>query len=429
MSSNVGIRARGLGKRYHLCDSAAETLANAVFEGKSGIPRWALRGFDLDARPGDFIGVIGRNGAGKSTLLQLIAGATEPSEGSLDVQGRVAALLELGAGFNPDFTGYENARLCSAIYGLTPAQIDERMGSIVAFAGIEPFMERPVREYSSGMFARLAFSVCAHVDADILIVDEILGVGDVDFQQRSMRFLRSFAKGKIVLFVTHNEAAVLSLCNRAIWLSEGEVVTSGRPREIVYAYHKAMASSLGSGPFFESHAETMIADQDEKATGNVSDGNVAEFVFDARPAGGFPEPGAIQRATLTMHGAPVTTLEGGETVSIAVHFQSAVPGVSVAIAVRNEFGEIVFYRDGRGDEPAGAVRREPQNGAVFSFRLPFVRTAQYAVDVALVDFTQSTPNIVDRIDAAIAFEVVSRHISDGMANVPLELAEIRVDPS
>ena len=204
---------------------------------------WALRHVDLELKRGEMLGVIGENGAGKSTLLHLICGTLHPNEGTAQVHGRLAAMLELGAGFNREFTGRENVFLSAAVMGLTQQQIAERFDAIAAFADIGQFLELPVKTYSSGMYARLAFAICAHVDADILIVDEILGVGDAAFQRKSMRFLEQFCETGTMLLVSHDSGTVARLCQRALWLERGEVRALGPAEEVCarYLQNKAKA--------------------------------------------------------------------------------------------------------------------------------------------------------------------------------------------
>lgn len=200
---------------------------------------YALRGLSLTIRRGEAVGIIGRNGSGKSTLLQMIAGTLTPTEGTIQTHGRIAALLELGSGFNPEFTGRENVYLNAAVLGLSRAQIDERYDAIAAFAEIGDFIEQPVRTYSSGMVVRLAFAVAAHVDPDILIVDEALGVGDARFQLKCARAIDRFIEnGVTLLFVSHDTSAVKRLCNHAILLEGGRLVYAGKPNDVSNLYSK-----------------------------------------------------------------------------------------------------------------------------------------------------------------------------------------------
>jgi len=231
-SDQVAIQISKLSKCYEIYDAPRDRLKQfilPVLQRKTGrSPKryfrefWALRDVSFDVMKGETIGVIGRNGCGKSTLLQMICGTLSPTEGSIRTQGRIAALLELGSGFNPEFTGRENVYLNAAVLGLTRSEIEARFDAITAFAEIGEFIEQPVKTYSSGMMVRLAFAVIAHVDADILIVDEALAVGDAFFTQKCMRFLRQFMKTGTVLFVSHDTSAIVNLCSRAILLEHGK---------------------------------------------------------------------------------------------------------------------------------------------------------------------------------------------------------------
>ena len=207
---------------------------------------WALRDVNLDVQPGETIGIIGQNGSGKSTLLKLLAGIFAPSEGRLEVGGRVGALLELGSGFHPEFTGVENVYLNAAIYGLRRSYVDEHLDEIIGFAELEEFAHMPVKTYSSGMFTRLGFSVAIHIRPDILLLDEVLAVGDEAFQQKCFGKIWDFRRGGgTVVFVSHNAGAVEQLCSRAVLLDEGHVVEEGKPDKVIHAYHRRL-SGLGA---------------------------------------------------------------------------------------------------------------------------------------------------------------------------------------
>lgn len=199
---------------------------------------WALRDVSLDIAAGSAVGIIGQNGSGKSTLLQLVAGILQPNGGVMRVDGRVSALLELGAGFNPEFTGRENVFMSGAILGLTRRQMAERFAAIADFAEIGSFIEQPVKTYSSGMFMRLAFSVAIHVDPDILLVDEALAVGDLIFQHRCLHKIHQLRRqGKTILFVTHDMGAVAKFCDRAVLMDRGRVLEDGTPELAVQKYY------------------------------------------------------------------------------------------------------------------------------------------------------------------------------------------------
>jgi len=249
MCSDFVIKVEDLSKCYQIYDQPGDRLKQFLFprlQDALGMhPRayfhefWALRSASFEVKKGETVGIIGRNGSGKSTLLQLICGTLAPSSGSIETKGRIAALLELGSGFNPEFTGRENVYMNAAVLGLGKNEIDACFDDIVAFADIGEFIEEPVKSYSSGMMVRLAFAVIAHVDADILIIDEALAVGDAFFTQKCMRFLRNFMKSGTVLFVSHDTHAIRDLCNRAIWIEKGQIVQQGKPKDVCESYLQA----------------------------------------------------------------------------------------------------------------------------------------------------------------------------------------------
>jgi lipopolysaccharide transport system ATP-binding protein len=205
---------------------------------------WALKNVSFDIQQGEVVGVIGRNGAGKSTLLKILSRITEPTDGCVEITGRVASLLEVGTGFHPELSGRENIFLNGAILGMSRAEIKKKFDEIVAFAEVEKFLDTPVKRYSSGMYVRLAFAVAAHLEPEILIVDEVLAVGDAQFQKKCLGKMQEVAKGgRTVIFVSHNMGTVTSLCSRALWMAEGKVHRTGAVREIVNDYlSKGMVS-------------------------------------------------------------------------------------------------------------------------------------------------------------------------------------------
>lgn len=240
MPADVALAVRGVGKRYMLYDRPHDRLKEQIlwrFGRRYGREFWALRDVTLEVARGEAVGIVGRNGSGKSTLLHVIAGTLAPTTGSVEVAGRVAALLELGSGFNPEFTGRENVFLNGAILGMSRAEVARRFDDIAAFADIGEFLDQPVKVYSSGMLVRLAFAVQAHVDADVLIVDEALAVGDVYFQHRCMRRVRQLVdRGTTLLFVSHATDTVKRFCRRGVWLDAGVVRYVGEAGVAVERY-------------------------------------------------------------------------------------------------------------------------------------------------------------------------------------------------
>jgi lipopolysaccharide transport system ATP-binding protein len=212
---------------------------------------WALREINFEIKRGEVVGIIGQNGAGKSTLLKILSRITEPSEGRVEITGRVASLLEVGTGFHPELTGRENIYVNGAILGMTRAEVRRKFDEIVAFADVEKFLDTPVKRYSSGMHVRLAFSVAAHMEPEILIVDEVLAVGDAEFQKKCMGKMKGVAQteGRSILFVSHNMMAIKHLCRRGIWLHQGKILHTGPIDEVVEAYTSSVQDKLQSGGF------------------------------------------------------------------------------------------------------------------------------------------------------------------------------------
>jgi lipopolysaccharide transport system ATP-binding protein len=255
------ISVKGVGKQYRIGarEEAYRTLREAIVDTMSAPIRrlrqlgkpvassemiWALKDVSFDVQPGEVIGLIGRNGAGKSTLLKILSRITEPTEGKIELRGRVASLLEVGTGFHPELTGRENIYLNGVILGMKKAEIDRKFDEIVAFAEIEKFLDTPVKHYSSGMYVRLAFAVAAHLEPEILLVDEVLAVGDGAFQKKCLGKMGEVAKqGRTVLFVSHNMAAVEGLCHKAYLLDGGRLTMSGKTDEVVTAYLSAFQGS------------------------------------------------------------------------------------------------------------------------------------------------------------------------------------------
>jgi lipopolysaccharide transport system ATP-binding protein len=270
--SKPAIIVEGIGKKYLLqhqqqgrrYKALRDTIAGKAkslvkFGGEKNLPPveefWALKDVSFEIPHGDVVGIVGRNGAGKSTLLKLLSRITEPTTGKIRLRGRVASLLEVGTGFHPELTGRENIFLNGAILGMSKAEITRKFDEIVAFAEVEKFLDTPVKRYSSGMYVRLAFAVAAHLEPEILIVDEVLAVGDASFQKKCLGKMQDVSKGgRTVLFVSHNMGAVTTLCRTGIWMQQGRLVKSGPARQIVDEYLTTNASSqttvmdLGSLP-------------------------------------------------------------------------------------------------------------------------------------------------------------------------------------
>jgi len=242
MSSDVSIAVRGVSKCYHSYRRPRDRLLQLVTQRQRLYEEfWALRDVDLRVERGETVGIVGRNGSGKSTLLQLIVGTLTPTEGEIHCAGRVAAILELGAGFNPEFTGMENARLNAAIVGMPSTEIEARLPEVVAFSELGDFIYKPVKTYSSGMHIRLAFSVVINMMPDILVIDEALAVGDSKFQRKCYRKLDELRNdGTTILFVTHATDSVITHCDRAVFMEQGRIMDTGEPKTVVNRYLESL---------------------------------------------------------------------------------------------------------------------------------------------------------------------------------------------
>jgi lipopolysaccharide transport system ATP-binding protein len=246
MTQDIAISLQHVSKCFEMYATPSDRLKQFIYprvKSLLGMPPakyyqefWALKDITFELKRGETVGIIGRNGSGKSTLLQIICGTLTPTSGAVRTYGRVAALLELGSGFNPEFSGRENIYLNAAVLGLTKIEIDARIDKIIAFADIGQFIDRPVKIYSSGMYVKLAFAVIAHVDADILIVDEALAVGDAVFVQKCMRFIRDFQQRGTLLFVSHDMASIQNICQTGLWLVSGESKKLGPSVDVANAY-------------------------------------------------------------------------------------------------------------------------------------------------------------------------------------------------
>ena len=329
------IAARGLAKRYVVHDTPRDRLLNALVPSRRAGRREvrALAGVDFEVRRGESVAVIGRNGSGKSTLLQILSGTLSPTAGAVRTDGRVCALLELGSGFHPDYTGRENVVLNGLLLGLEREAVLARMDAIAAFAEIGEALDRPVKTYSSGMTMRLAFAVLAHADPDVLVIDEALAVGDFFFQQKCYRHIRALReKGVTLLFVSHDMGAVRDLCSRAILLEGGQVAFDGDALEAIRRY---FMSGAGEG----------IAVAATPAVADASPAGLPGPVLWKAPAGREPagEGAAILAVGLDDgEGNPALDAPLGSTVRVSVRYRVATrEPVHVTVAVKNQRDQVV----------------------------------------------------------------------------------------
>jgi len=321
------ISVAGVAKVYQVYDRPQDRLKQAFLRNRRLFHEfWALRDVSLEIRRGETVGIVGRNGSGKSTLLQIICGTLQPSAGTVAIHGRVSALLELGSGFNPDFTGRENVYLNASILGLAKAEIDEIYDDIIAFADIGEHIAQPIKTYSSGMVVRLAFAVAISVNPDILVVDEALAVGDEAFQRRCMARLEAIREqGATVLFVSHSSTHVISLCDRVVLLDHGEKLFEGRPRLGINCYHKLLYMPAEKVPAFRDELKAgraLEALSDDSRTAEAAE-EVAAMTADGETA--YWDPGLVPKSTVAFEsrGAVIDevrlTTEDGRRVNMLTH--------------------------------------------------------------------------------------------------------------
>jgi len=443
MSSEIALRVENLSKCYQVYNTPRARLKqfilphlNRIFGRKSYNyfhDFWALRDVSFDVKQGETVGIIGRNGAGKSTLLQIICGTLNPSGGTVETNGRVAALLELGTGFNPEFTGRENVYMNATILGLSNKEIDKRYKDILSFADIGEYIDQPVKTYSSGMILRLAFAVIAHVDADILVIDEALAVGDTIFVQKCMRFIRRFQKTGAILFVSHDINSVINLCQRAIWLHQGQTLQMGISKKVGEAYlqytqqqvygeeHRLQSVGNGGSELDVSHAGSDVIDY----AGQMQ---VADHLSEAN--GWKTGAGEVLAVHLeTVAGNRGDIYKGGETVRMvirAVVFKSMNQPI-LGFLVRDRLGQDLF---GENTLPFTSLNPCPISAGQeiegeFIFRLPMLPNGNYAVMASLAEGDLYNHIEHHWLHDALIINVFSSKVRWGLVGVPFEKVILR----
>jgi ABC-2 type transport system ATP-binding protein len=380
------IYGRSLGRLFKIRLTQSRSLKETIL--RRDLPRtrelWAVRDVDLDVRPGEAFGIVGPNGSGKSTLLKLIAGIFAPTTGELRVDGRVGSLIEIGAGFHPEFTGVENVYLNAAIYGLKHKYVDEHLDEIIGFAELEDFAHVPVRTYSSGMYMRLGFSVAMHVNPDVLLLDEVLAVGDEAFQQKCFGRIGDFKRsGGTIVFVSHDASAVERLCDRAIMLENGRVVEEGSSVDVVRAYHRRLVR----------HAADTVARRDGSSGERCR-------VHEVRAVAG---DGTVRdRVT---EGEPVT-------LEVWLYAEDGLEGARVTVGFRDANGQPV------GSQMLEGVRLQPARLERLRLRFPGLpmREGRFFVDVGVT--TEDGDAELARAERALELSVFS---SDSGGSGPIRL--------
>jgi lipopolysaccharide transport system ATP-binding protein len=359
MTNDIAIKVENLSKCYHIYEQPRHRLLQMIFRGDKQYYRefWALKDVSFEVKKGEAVGIIGRNGSGKSTLLQIITGTLAPSYGSVRTSGRIAALLELGSGFNPEFTGRENVYLNGALLGFTKEQIDAKLDSILAFADIGDHIEQPAKTYSSGMLVRLAFAVQVQVEPEILIVDEALAVGDALFQKRCFqRIEKMVSDGTTLLFVSHEQESVRTLTNRALLLNKGRPVAWGLSSEVVLEYRKLLHDE--EAEYFASITKKMVERAKQKPLPiapavalldlpelvDIPDAGSGSRTRSDKLAFGDGEVKVIKVETLDADQLPCSMFYNGEPLRIRVTCEAfvCIEKLNVAVRLRNKEGVKIY---------------------------------------------------------------------------------------
>lgn len=396
------VEMEAVSKCHLMYAQPADRLKQMLWRGRRRFYRefWALREVSFSLRRGEVLGVIGRNGAGKSTLLQLLCGTMQPTAGRVRVQGRIAALLELGAGFNPEFSGRENVYLAGAILGLSRAEMAERFESIVDFSGVRAFIDQPVKTYSSGMYVRLAFSVATSVNPDILVIDEALSVGDGDFARRSFdRIMALKESGVTILFCSHSLYYVEALCSRALWLEQGRVRMLDNAAVVIAAYQAELDG---------------VALQELREAENV-----AQAAPPATVAGsGSARIVGIEVSVDGLVGRELDAMSGESEVTIRVRFASdpALPCPSLAVTVAHSGGAMVSSA-GSVNDAVPLSRAADGRGAV-QIRFPALALLKGDYWLGVYLFCERGLHVYDFVDRFALLKIKQRGLAQGLVVLP-----------
>jgi ABC-type polysaccharide/polyol phosphate transport system ATPase subunit len=376
----TAVSLHGIEKRYQLYRSSLERCKEALhpFRKRYAEEFAALKGIDLEIPRGETWGIIGLNGSGKSTLLKIICGVIQPSAGRVQVNGRISALLELGSGFNPEYTGRENLFFAGVLAGFSRVEMEARFPEIAAFAEIGEFMDQPVKNYSSGMLMRLAFAVSVHIEPDILVIDEALAVGDARFQHKCIKKIKEFQNRSTIILVTHDLNAVLTLCDRVAWLHQGELLEVGPPKEITDRYTQA---------FYEGEP----VEEDEAPPLPQVETISAIEVFDKAAAFGTGQVIINKVALLSRERNAVEAVYGGEAVALYLWLRTTreIKNPIVGFLARNRLGIELF---GFNNISLGAdishFREQKSYLIKFAFTWPLIAADHYSISVAVAEGEQ-----------------------------------------
>ena len=434
--SDVAIKVEGLTKIYRLYDDPVDRLKESLHPLRKKYHRdfYALNDVNFEIKKGETVGIIGKNGAGKSTLLKILTGVLTPTSGQVSINGRVLALLELGAGFNPELTGIENVYFNGTLLGASHEEMDQKLDAILEFADIGDFVHQPVKTYSSGMTVRLAFAVIANMEPEVLIVDEALSVGDAFFVQKCMRFLRKFINQGTLIFVSHDTGAVLNLCDRAIWLHSGAIHKDGSPKDVTELYlanlyEAQQGDSAVEVVKQEQQLETSVEPRDMRLdfiNGTTLRNDIELFPFKDDDGLSFGKGGASIEST-ALHdstGAPLSWVVGGENASLVIRCRVHKPLHSpiLGFIVKDRLGQSIFADNTfltYAARPISVAAGQTLE-AKFSFQMPVMPIGDYSITVAIAEGNQQENVQHQWINDALLFKVHSSSVCLGLIGVPMK---------
>lgn len=431
-NNDIAIEITDLGKCYPIYNRPSDRLKQMLMRGCRQYYKefWALSDVSFTLRKGETVGIIGRNGSGKSTLLQMICGTLNPTVGDVNVNGRVAALLELGAGFNPEFSGVENVYMAAALYGLNKQEVDKRFDAIAAFADIGEHIYQPVKHYSSGMYVRLAFAVIAHVDADILVVDEALAVGDAIFTQKCMRFIRKFRENGTLLFVSHDMGSVLNLCESVIWLDKGAVRMAGEAKPVSEAYLQYTLQDVYGEKTPLQTIENLVPERLDEATGLAEhtpedeNANGTQSESALQESGGWKTGGAeiVYARFEDASGQTINGFKGGESATLVIKVKTYqdVPSPIIGFFVKDRLGQSLFGEHTFTYQPTYFLSAGAQCEARFKFVMPMLPNGDYAVTVSIAEGTPADHIQHHWLHDALIFRVLSEKLRYGLVGIPMQ---------
>lgn len=417
--TDVAIRVQNLSKQYQIYDNPRDRLKQFVMPRLGGLignaPKqyyrefWALRDISFEVKRGETVGIIGRNGSGKSTLLQIICGTLSPTSGTVETNGRIAALLELGSGFNHEFTGRENVYMNAAVIGLSQNEIDNRYDDIVAFADIGEFINQPVKTYSSGMYLRLAFAVAINVTPDILVVDEALGVGDIRFQAKCMRAIEEIKeKGTAILFVTHSPGQIEALCDRAIWINDGLLKAEGLPKNLMRSYVNFLMHGID---IEEAACSTEISEKSKSKDIETATCRWVDITSSNNIKGDLSA--VITRIKVRhLNGEPLNVLYAQSRkiqITIIVEVRSDVYRPLLGVGIFNVLNEpVVHFNTENAKKNIERLPANTRHTFDFTFDVPALRPGEYLISIGIDDGISGTSTILCHVYDAWTFSVTSR---------------------